>query len=82
MRGRADRETCRPGCCRSACASPWVEHGVLPVLTTCFGPRTAAAGHRHDLPGDQQLNSMRMAASSCFTDGADNGGRLAAAAPE
>ena len=30
--------------------------GVLPVFTTCFGPRTAAAGlHRHHLAGDQPV---------------------------
>jgi hypothetical protein len=44
--------------------------GVLPVLTTCFGPRTAAAGFMGTIwPVTSQSNSMRTAASCCFTPG-------------
>src|SRR5665213_2258941 len=43
--------------------------GVLPVLTTCFGPRTAAAGlFGTTWPITSQSNSMRIAASCCLTD--------------
>jgi hypothetical protein len=46
--------------------------GVLPVLTTCFGPRTAAAGLVGTTwPVTSQLNSMRIAASCCLTDGVE-----------
>ena len=45
--------------------------GVLPVFTTCFGPRTAAAGFIGTTwPVISQSNSMRTAASCCFTPGA------------
>ena len=45
--------------------------GVLPVFTTCFGPRTAAAGFIGTTwPVTSQSNSMRTAASCCFTPGA------------
>ena len=45
--------------------------GVLPVLTTCLGPRTAAAGFIGTTwPVISQSNSMRTAASCCFTPGA------------
>ena len=43
---------------------------VLPVLTTCFGPRTAWAGLvATTWPVTSQSNSMRMAARCCLTDG-------------
>jgi hypothetical protein len=43
----------------------------LPVFTTCFGPRTAAAGFIGiTWPITSQSNSMRTAASCCFTLGA------------
>ena len=46
--------------------------GVLPVFTTCFGPRTAAAGLIGTTwPVISQSNSMRTAASCCFTSGAE-----------
>ena len=46
--------------------------GVLPVFTTCFGPRTAAAGLIGTTwPVTSQSNSMRTAASCCFTSGAE-----------
>ena len=45
--------------------------GVLPVFTTCFGPRTAAAGFIGiTWPVMSQSNSIRTAASCCFTPGA------------
>ncbi len=45
--------------------------GVLPVLTTCFGPRTAAAGFiGTTCPVISQSNIMRTAASCCLTPGA------------
>ena len=45
--------------------------GVLPVLTTCLGPRAAAAGFIGTIcPVMSQSNSMRTAASCCFTPGA------------
>ena len=45
--------------------------GVLPVLTTCFGPRTAEAGFVGTTwPVISQSNSIRTAASCCFTPGA------------
>ena len=46
--------------------------GVLPVFTTCFGPRTAAAGLAGmTWPVISQSNSIRTAASCCFTSGAE-----------
>ena len=43
---------------------------VLPVFTTCFGPRTACAGLVATIwPVTSQSNSMRIAARCCFTDG-------------
>jgi hypothetical protein len=46
--------------------------GVLPVFTTCFGPRTAAAGLCGRIwPVISQSNNMRIAASCCFTSGAE-----------
>ena len=46
--------------------------GVLPVFTTCFGPRTAAAGLVGTTwPVISQSNSIRTAASCCFTPGAE-----------
>ena len=51
--------------------------GVLPVFTTCFGPRTAAAGFNGTIwPVINQSNSIRTAASCCLTDGAGGAGRL------
>ena len=48
--------------------------GVLPVFTTCFGPRTAEAGFAGTTwPVMSQSNSMRTAASCCFTPGARMG---------
>jgi hypothetical protein len=45
--------------------------GVLPVFTTRFGPRTAAAGFIGTTwPVTSQSNSMRTAASRCLTPGA------------
>jgi hypothetical protein len=45
--------------------------GVLPVLTTCVGPRTAVAGLVGTTwPVMSQSNSIRTAASCCFTPGA------------
>src|ERR1700722_4832652 len=45
--------------------------GVLPVFTTCFGPRTAAAGFIGiTWPVMSQSNSIRTAASCCFTPSA------------
>ena len=42
--------------------------GVLPVFTTCFGPRTAEAGFAGTTwPVMSQSNSMRTAASFCLT---------------
>jgi hypothetical protein len=46
--------------------------GVLPVLTTCFGPRTSDAGLVGTTwPVTSEPNSIRTAASCCFTDGAE-----------
>ena len=45
--------------------------GVLPVVTTYFGPRTAAAGFVGTIwTVMSQSNSIRTAASCCFTPGA------------
>ena len=42
--------------------------GVLPVLTTCFGPRTELAGLKgRTWPTTSQSNSIRSAARCCFT---------------
>ena len=44
----------------------------MPVFTTCFGPRTAAAGFIGTTwPVISQSNSIRTAASCCFTPGAE-----------
>ena len=46
-------------------------HAPKRVFTTCFGPRTAAAGFIGSTwPVISQSNSMRTAASCCFTPGA------------
>lgn len=46
--------------------------GVLPGFTTCFGPRTAAAGFTGTIwPVMSQSNSILTAASCCFTSGAE-----------
>ena len=46
--------------------------GVIPVLSTCFGPRTADAGFMGMIwPTTIQSKSMQMAASCRFTEGAD-----------
>ena len=46
----------------------------MPVFTTCFGPRTAEAGFAGTTwPVISQSNSMRTAASCCFTPGARMG---------
>jgi hypothetical protein len=46
--------------------------GVLPVFTTCFGPRTLAAGLVGTIwPVTSQSNSMRAEASCCFTAGGE-----------
>ena len=46
---------------------------VLPVFTTCFGPRTECAGFvATTWPVTSQSNSMRMAARCCFTVGFSN----------
>ena len=48
-------------------ASPAVSTGVLPVFTTCLGPRTELAGlNGTTWPTTSQSNSMRMAARCCF----------------
>ena len=47
---------------------------VAPVVTTCFGPRTAAAGFTGIIwLTTSQSPSMRMAARCCLTVGADPG---------
>jgi hypothetical protein len=47
-----------------------IQHRGLPVLTTCFGPRTECAGLVATVwLVTSQLNSMRMAARWCFTVG-------------
>ncbi len=49
-----------------------IEDGVLPVFTTCLGPRRAAAGFNGTIwPVISQSNSIRTAASCCFTSGAE-----------
>jgi hypothetical protein len=46
--------------------------GVLPVLTTHLGPRTAEAGlDGATWPTISQSNIIRTAASCCFTSGAE-----------
>jgi hypothetical protein len=46
--------------------------GVVPVLTTLVGPRTAEAGlDGVTWPVISQSNSIRTAASCCFTPGAE-----------
>jgi hypothetical protein len=46
--------------------------GVVPVFTTCVGPRTAEAGlDGATWPMISQSNSIRTAASCCFTPGAE-----------
>ena len=42
--------------------------GVLPVLTTCFGPRTELAGLKgRTWPTTSQSKSIRSAARCCLT---------------
>jgi hypothetical protein len=44
--------------------------GILPVFTTCFGPRTAKAGLAGTTwPVISQSNTIRTVASCCFTPG-------------
>jgi hypothetical protein len=51
--------------------SPPSRTGVVPIFTTSFGPRTAAAGFICTIcPVISQSNSMRTAASRCSTLGA------------
>jgi hypothetical protein len=46
--------------------------GVVPFFTTCVGPRTADAGLADATwPMISQSNSIRTAASCCFTPGAE-----------
>jgi len=46
--------------------------GVLPVFTTCDGPRTEAAGLTDTIwPVTSQSNRWRMAARCCLTVGAE-----------
>ena len=59
---------------RSRRASAGESTGVAPVVTTCFGPRTAAAGFTGiSWLTTSQSPSMRMAARCCLTVGADPG---------
>ena len=58
---------------RSWRASGAARTGVLPVRTMYLGPRTAAAGlTARTWPTTSQSNSMRTAASHCFTVGGEN----------
>jgi hypothetical protein len=53
-------------------ASGAASTGVLPTRTTYLGPRTAAAGFTaRTWPTISQSNSMRTAASACFTLGGE-----------
>jgi hypothetical protein len=55
----------------SALASSAASTGVLPFFTECLGPRTELAGLVGiTWPITSQSNSIRSAASRCFTDGA------------
>ena len=57
---------------RSRRASAGESTGVAPVVTTCFGPRTAAAGFTGKTwLTTSQSPSMRRAARCCLTVGAD-----------
>ena len=59
---------------RSFLASAGERTGVAPLVTTCFGPRTAAAGFTgRTWLTTSQSPSMRIAAKCCFTVGADPG---------
>ena len=59
---------------RSLLASAGVRTGVAPLVTTCFGPRTAAAGFtRRTWLTTSQSQSTRMAAKCCLTVGTDPG---------
>ena len=59
---------------RSFLASAGESTGVAPLVTTCFGPRTAAAGFTgRTWLTTSQSPSMRIAARCCFTVGADPG---------
>ena len=61
-------------CSRSFLASAGERTGVAPLVTTCFGPRTAAAGFTgRTWLTTSPSQSMRMAARCCFTVGADPG---------
>jgi hypothetical protein len=56
----------------SALASSRVGIRVLPLVALCFGPRTAEAGLCGTTwPTTSQSNSIRIAASCCFTVGAE-----------
>ena len=53
---------------RSALVSFAESTGVLPVLTTCLGPRTELAGlNGRTWPTTSQSKSIRSAARCCFT---------------
>ena len=59
---------------RSFRASAGESTGVAPFVTTCFGPRTAAAGFTgRTWLTTSQSPSMRIAARCCFTVGTDPG---------
>ena len=61
-------------CSRSFLASAGERTGVEPLVTTCFGPRTAAAGFTGRIwLTTSQSQSMRIAARCCLTVGADPG---------
>ena len=59
---------------RSFLGSASERTGVAPLVTTCFGPRTAAAGFTgRTWLTTSQSPSMRIAARCCFTVGAEPG---------
>ena len=59
---------------RSFLASAGERTGVDPLVTTCFGPRTAAVRFvRRTWLTTSQSPSMRIAARCCFTVGTDPG---------
>ncbi len=59
-------------CCRAACPALPLENGRLSLVTTCFGPRTEAAGFTAmTCPVTIQSSSVLMAARCCLTVGFD-----------
>ena len=73
-RSRSPARVPGPILSRSCLASAGERTGVEPLVTTCFGPRTAAAGFAgRTWLTTSQSKSTRIAARCCLTVGTDPG---------